>query len=101
MFAPPDLKQAWSYCAHFSGPCNTPTDDARRPYASVKDTELEAERQQQAMMEPMLPSRELDAVDALPKANLAAYATAAGLRFPDSVVAALTGVIRTDPVSPG
>jgi len=77
------------------------TDDARRLYASVKDTELEAERQQQAMMEPMLPSHEFDATDALAKTNLAAYATAVGLRFPDSAVAALAAAIRTDPVSPG
>lgn len=74
--------------------------DARRFHASVKATELEAERQQQAMMEPMLPWRELDVADMLAEANLAAYATAVGLRFPGPAVAALAGATRTSPVSP-
>ncbi len=77
------------------------TDDARRLYASVKDVELEAERQQQAMMELMLPLREPDAAASLAEENLAAYATAAGLHFPDPAVATLVGAIRTSPVSPG
>lgn len=77
------------------------TDDARRLYASVKDVELEAERQQQAMMEPMLPLREPDTAASLAEENLAAYATAAGLHFPDPAVATLVGAIRTSPASPG
>jgi uncharacterized protein (TIGR02444 family) len=76
------------------------TDDARRLYASVKGTELEAERQQQALMEPMLPSRGPDVTDTLAETNLAAYATSAGLRFPDPAVAALAGATRTFPASP-
>ena len=77
------------------------TDDARRLYASVKKAELEAERQQQAMMEPMLPLRKPDAAASLAEENLAAYATAAGLHFPDPAVATLAGAIRISPVSPG
>ena len=77
------------------------TDDARRLYSSVKDTELEAERQQQAMMEPMLPLREPDAAASLAEENLAAYATAVGLHLPDPAVATLASATRTSPVSPG
>ena len=75
--------------------------DARRFHASVKSAELEAERQQQAIMEPMLPRRGLDAADTLAETNLAAYVTAAGLRFPGPAVAALAGATRSSPVSPG
>lgn len=77
------------------------TDDARHLYASVKDVELEAERQQQAMMEPMLPLREPDAAASLTEENLAAYATAVGLHLPDPAVATLASATRTSPVSPG
>lgn len=73
------------------------TGDARRFHVSVKGAELEAERQQQAMMEPMLPLRELDVAGTLAETNLAAYATAVGLRFPDPAVAALAGATRTSP----
>ena len=76
------------------------TEDARRLYALVKNAELEAERQQQAMMETMLPSREPGDANCLAEANLAAYAETGGFLFPGPVVATLAGATRSVRASP-
>ena len=78
------------------------TRDAERLRDQVKQAELEAERQQQAVMESLLPPQaEPTAHPGLALANLTAYAEAAGLVLPDPETQVLAQATRTYPASRG
>ncbi len=68
----------------------------------VKAAELEAERQQQARMAPLLPAATEAPSSALARADLDAYAQAISARLPEADVAVLLGAWeRIDPIRAG
>jgi hypothetical protein len=76
------------------------------PAAALRDlvetAELEAERQQQARMAPLLPAATEASSAALARANLDAYAQTIAARFPEAEIAVLVGAWeRTEPTRTG
>lgn len=76
------------------------TEATERLRDQVKRAELEAEQQQQAAMEGLLPRAEPVPGEGLAAANLTAYAEAAGLALPAAEAAALLRATRTAPAFP-